>query len=806
MSTSEKDNNEPLPLHEKAWNQKQFFVAILSRYVDVLDEIGGMWPAFSVQEKKEDDDIHQQLDKINRHLSRLDWSVGLHPDEPWMMHVFPLPIRQFPSRSVPIVMWFFALLSTLYAAETWMSSGRPDGGWFHSNIVIDGFLGYALPVLGVILAASFVHKSIANYYGIRVPHLLPIFAFPATWWPFGLLGVVSIPRMDARFWPNRAALGWSAISVPLILISTGMIFVLCGIYLSPSSMDLVSSPLRIELPLFAQYFGLGLLGERAMLLGTVFVHPLTYAGCTLVFFGWVSLIPIPTFPGGRLLMARMGVREARSSSTQMLLLFTLVIFGILFQAFSGFSTWTVILVLSSVMLLTRGTDPRFPVVLDDAAGLKNEDHRRLGLYLFLAFVLALPAQVPYSLAEDWDESIRYELDETHYFLNENSTMIEIILVNDGWLERGWSAEVLVNQSDKFQWSCYFSTQESENCNGILGPKEKVTLQINVTWLEDEDLLLPKTDFFLSFFVDGKESLREVTISSKHSAIPQSSYWSAVGTFFEPKFCVDLSWTNTDSHPFVIRDSGDFGFYFEGTEQLNITQLDHNSRNVCIEGNTGANWNSLSEILLDIQNHSFSLSPPRVPVEFVIPSEGIEINATKNYSGWGAFDDGGVLVYGASNICDSGTTLGYPNKPSTGDWIWDLAIRKEAKIPEVDENQSLIFQLDEGSIFHHCLENKRLPLQTYSVITGPEVILLQGDTYTRFWTGFHEIHENNLSFFNPTNETVRVTFQAIGDGWSVPDSTNITGNVVTNIQIDSPQEDSYLFIKAEPNLIKVYLVE
>ena len=119
---------------------------------------------------------------------------------------------------------------------------------------------------------------------------------------------------------------------------------------------------------------------------------------------------------------------------------------------------------------------------------------------------------------------------------------------------------------------------------------------------------------------------------------------------------------------------------------------------------------------------------------------------------------------------------------------------------------MIFQLDEGDTFHHCLENERLPIQTYSVITGPEVVLLQGDSYTRFWTGFHEIHDNNISFFNPTNETVRVTFQAIGDGWSVPESTNITGNAVTNIQVDSPQEDSYLFMKAEPNLIKVYLVE
>ena len=124
----------------------------------------------------------------------------------------------------------------------------------------------------------------------------------------------------------------------------------------------------------------------------------------------------------------------------------------------------------------------------------------------------------------------------HYFLNENSTMIEIILVNDGWLERDWSADLLVNQSDKFQWSCYFSSQESENCSGILGPKEKINLQINITWLEDEELLLPKTDFYLLFFVDGKESLMGVSISSKHSAIPQSSSWSAVGTFFEPKFC------------------------------------------------------------------------------------------------------------------------------------------------------------------------------------------------------------------------------------------------------------------------------
>ena len=80
------------------------------------------------------------------------------------------------------------------------------------------------------------------------------------------------------------------------MISTGMIFVLWRIHLSPSSIELVSSPLRIELPLFAQYFGLGLLGERAMLLGTVFVHPLTYAGCTLVFSAGYLLIPIPTFP------------------------------------------------------------------------------------------------------------------------------------------------------------------------------------------------------------------------------------------------------------------------------------------------------------------------------------------------------------------------------------------------------------------------------------------------------------------------------------------------------------------------------
>ena len=89
------------------------------------------------------------------------------------------------------------------------------------------------------------------------------------------------------------------------MILTGMSFILIGLNLTPDIVPLLSTPLAVaELPLIIQLIGLSMEGETAQV-AQPWAHPLTRVGMTLTFLGWISLLPIPTFPGGRILIARM---------------------------------------------------------------------------------------------------------------------------------------------------------------------------------------------------------------------------------------------------------------------------------------------------------------------------------------------------------------------------------------------------------------------------------------------------------------------------------------------------------------------
>ena len=81
------------------------------------------------------------------------------------------------------------------------------------------------------------------------------------------------------------------------MIILGFIFTMLGIYLTPEVVSITAAPLAIELPLLINLIGLTNEGELMMILKTSWAHPLTRAGMTLSFVGWVSLLPIPTFPG-----------------------------------------------------------------------------------------------------------------------------------------------------------------------------------------------------------------------------------------------------------------------------------------------------------------------------------------------------------------------------------------------------------------------------------------------------------------------------------------------------------------------------
>ena len=312
-------SDEVIAVHKDSWSHRELMGRILSRYCYVLEDIGGRSPAYVVSEK-DDEDMHEVLASINNHLKPLGYNARLYPDDPWIVQIIADPVRQWPSPRFVLTMWVLSLLTTVYAGERWMSDARPSGGWFVENASLDALIGYTLPLFTVLLMASFLQKWVGSKHGVNLPHLFPIPGPAMIWWPFGILGFASLPRSDARLWPDRSSLGNTSLSSPILMIISGMSLCLLGLELTPNVVPLSSSPLAIELPLLANLIGMSLEGETLMILKTSWAHPFTRVGLTLSFVGWVSLLPIPTFPGGRILIARMGIPEARSGSTQVMLL------------------------------------------------------------------------------------------------------------------------------------------------------------------------------------------------------------------------------------------------------------------------------------------------------------------------------------------------------------------------------------------------------------------------------------------------------------------------------------------------------
>ena len=817
--TEDEVQAEPMPAHKARWSQQQLMARIISRHVDIISDIYGLWPAFIIQTKQEDDDIHQIIVEINLHLSRLDWVVSLHPDEPWVIQVLPTPVQQFPARTIPYIMWFFALLSLMYAAETWMSTGRPEGGWFHSSIVVDGFIGYALPILSVIFIASVVHKKIAAAHGIRVPHLFPIFAFPTLWWPFGLLGIVSIPRMDARIWPDRASLGWAAISAPLTMIIGGIILVIAGINLTPELVALTSMPLTVELPLLIQMIGLGSMGEHGWLLATSFVHPLTFAGATLLFFGWVSLIPLPTFPGGRLLMARMGVHDARSSSTQMMLLFTVLLFSFLYGAFATFSIWTVLILISAILLITRGADPRLPIILDDAKGLSDNNHRRLGLYLFLAFILMLPAQIPFAYANDWDEDLQIKLSADHLYFVNGSAQMDIVFTNTGLLQQDWSLEVIEEglESGWFEsplldgsgfWSCEVDGEQLSPCQGITAPDSIDSVNLILKW-NSLSKQAPMTQLRVAITTSAGEQMLSFGIASMADVVPLSDTWDNVGTFLEPRVCISLHWLNSTAVNSSVNGSSDVAelFTIDGKASANNTLLSGEESNLCLEAPMGTPLHSLDDLFIYFNSSKYHILAPKELGKLIIPEQGLSIYGNDSRRGWSQLSDANMLRMDAANDCPVIHTLSTPASPKDGEWIWDMLVRPEAKIPVVPENASLLLKAPEYSIISSCNEGQRLANAEYEVVRGPELILLSENDSTRFWTGYQFLSGGNLTFYNPGEENLSVNFETLGAGerWTYPDDVILVAGAETVIPLTNPANDELIWIDINDSVVEIKLI-
>jgi len=842
---SSSDLPEQLGHHKESWDQHELLGSILASYFDILQHTGGRWPSWKVAYAG-DASIHEGLVDANRHLERLGWMAKLTSDEGWTITVFPLPERQFPRLNTVLLFWGLSFLTLSLAGDVWMNSARPEEGWFSSSSFFDAVIGYALPIMGCLIVASFIQTRVARRFGVRSGHIMPVpdltialYAlgiFPSSWlfWPFGILLIPTMPRMDARPWPNRASLGYTALSVPMVLMITGITLLFAGITLTPQYIEISSMPLLTSAPSFLALIAVEFIHDDAII-RMAWAHPWVHAGGMLMLFAWISVLPVPTFPGGRLLIARMGVLEARSSGTQSLLLAVVLLFAFIFDVFDGFSLWFLVIGLILPLIFFLGNDLRIPFILDENEGLSERDHGRMGMLLLISFLLVLPAQQPVLRGDSWDDDLQFEIGQPNAaILGENGTWYsynEIKIINPSSIQKPYAIDVFfenVGHDWNIEWVCDDQNSLTLNGNGCgsnLLPGRTAIFWINYTWSSTQQPLVSNLTYVVE--MNGQYSLETQSLQPGLE-VSVSDHWYDVFTGNHVKRCVDLHGELLDSSELnvsvadsQINDLQTTLVQIDGEPGM-TAQHEEVPSSICLRGLDPLVFQPpMSEITLNNDTFKPLLPENYRPLEGIFPQNGWIIGTSEDViPGWGSlFSEGGVLQIG-SELCPINPTISTPSRPLDGPWIWDTAVFKIGSLPDVETGQNLTLVMADGSNASLCSNSDPFnpyPRLKFDVHAGPEMLVEWMNTTTRFWTTPLAMAINGtlldqtmgeLSFINPGNESIpfRIAREGgIGEDWSHDWDGQYLSPGVTNLSLTPPSEPySTMWITHEAGTVVLHL--
>ncbi len=797
---------ESMPAHRSEWKQHDLLATILNRYFYLSTNMsGGILPAWVVSPKN-DKEIDECLDEANAYLKKLGWAAKLSQSEGWVVQLFPLPERQFPSFKLTLMMWAFSALTLTLAGAYWMDGARPSGGWFSDSSFTDSILGYTLPVLGSLFVASHLQKRVASHFNHRVGHITPIpeptislwtlglFSQASLVWPFGLFLIPTLPRMDARLWDDRKALGWVAVSVPATLVTLGMLLWGIGLWLTPEYVAISGSQNIAQAPFLIEILGQWQIDDYLTRL--IWSHPFVKAGALLTFFGWISLLPIPTFPGGRIMIARAGPSEARSSNNQIFIFLLILAFAWMFDAFNGFTIWIFVLTLILPLLLFMGTDRSSPLILNEPKGLDLPAMKNIGFVMLIAVLFALPSQVPFEIDADWDSSVEFEIEMNYTAAQVDgqwNALVSVHVLNPSSVNRDWAIDFDQHNSNLDDWGDSWECDgedsldlNGEGCGSTLPPRTHTTVVLNMTW-SDESLSPTTLDFFLISLAEGEYGSHAISIRPELSVHPESS-WQMYYDQGELKRCMELQSSSQEVLNVTFPNAGQLSNlqsrlqWIEGHNNLSAS-FEQPPERLCIRGLDPIVLRTSELNHVQLNNYTFDGGLPELPLVAVVPETGWNITNDPSL-GWGFMLNSSGLLSSIDGLCPLDPSLSIPPAPSEGQWIWDLDVRKISNIPAVNSaNDSLVVQMSDGSSMHVCSPELSVePKFNFTVEQGPELIFQRYNTSHRMWSNMWMAAYNGtlvqsegatFSVYSSSNVSVPVqlNYQGNGEQWTNVLSTN-----------------------------------
>ena len=756
-------------LDTETWGDIELLEVICSRYF-LLGGQGLSELSWEVN-GRDGRDPSECLLSLNRHLKSLSMIAVLDEGDPPVMSVGSLPTQPvvMPSWQQSLV-WVLAASFTTLSGSLWISSMEPGQQPFDYSILQTAIVFFTLPVIGSILLASYARIFVAKAFEVENSHLIPL-AFPvfSPEWPFSLVSAIGQTRSDLHPVPNRRALGMIELTAPAMMFVCGTVLTIIGLGLTPVQPPAYeASPVAVDLNLISEFLG-SILVEPHTLLRLQWLHPTGLAGVALSIVGWALLLPIPGFPGDRILHSLLGPADMQDDRNQTsIFIFTL---GFVLLIFISTEYWPWLL-LAAIAAWRRFSPEHMPepFVVDEYASLDEIPMRQIATLAIAILLFGLPGLEPSSQIEEWDAGISTEEWPISMTFDEEITQLKLplepsgIMPVSGWLQirlegatdAGWqiNSECLDERG-----VCRFDdiTQASPG---------SVEIELSRDSTEPSNLT-----FRLVVLIDVENQVSEhsVLFRSADSTSSIGPLWVLVEDTSTPRICVELSVSEGD---YVNLSINNPFWSFE-----NETSLAEGPHVLCLRGQVGA-----IQSLPQRDEQHLVIGPPIIihregqPDEILLMS--IEDTLPRMHvSGgewvipeWFGPEEGYTIARGESGsvFCPSSNAIA--DVDTSDNWSRDLADRSAIAISQAGPgNGTLRF----SALGWLAVCDDTTLLSAYQVIEGPDLVTGSGLPNSR-------LSEGELRIVNRENTTFSLSVDWAGDAvnwdnWDVSVPSQIAPN-------------------------------
>ena len=775
---------EPIVLDHSSWTQQELLLHIIQRYFDLGNEAmaGQAWEARA----KTGITDSGALTQLNKELGHLGYLAMLDRGNPPILSIAYLPEdQQIIANWQLSAVWLMMAGFLTMIGSTWLMQFNSDASALDSDLLSESLFYMAIPMIFILALASEIRRRIALYFGVKIGHVVPI-AFPimATSWPFGLAGVLNQRRPDLLPIPNRRALAIIELAAPLILFFGGSLLTLLGLHLTPlEPPELSSSPIAFNNNPLITILTLEWLGE-GLWIKLQWIHLTALSGIGLTLIGWTLLLPIPGFPGDRLLHALFGPAEMSDANRQTGIFVLMLGAMVIIFASTDYMPWLLIAALAAMRRFSPEHSPP-PLVIDESIVPSTKERSRIAAILVFVLIMGFPGMNPSYAIDEWDEGLdtsswAEELDLTlseTYNLTLDLTPAGINSVS-GWLQ------IRLEGENSQSWQM---TSSQFNENGIYrfddvtqnSPGELSLIITPMDIAQNNPTLIPDTSMWLRILVDVEGHFKEHLTVLRHPAItsPIDPLWLLIEDTETPRICMSVQ--KVDDRPANLLLGNPF-WEFEGETNLSAAGL----HDVCLRGYEGALQSSPYKdefrrvmgpaLALDFEDGeriTWWMPVNETEVKLQVSDDAWPIpdwySANTNYS----------ITFGGqgSAFCPSSEVM--PEMEIGETWNWTFSDHSSIRIPAGQLGSGTLY-FDSSGWLAFCKEG--VMFHSYSIVEGDDVVIRGGDV------GIH-LESPEYLISNRMNQTLPITVSWTGDSpesdvWDVSIPDEIEANSEVSISI------------------------